>query len=221
MSATHATEVALCPPFVYLTVVGGLISGSNIALGAQNVSSEKPGAFTGEIAAPMLADVGCKYVIVGHSERRTLYGETNQLVARKVQAARLSGLTPIICVGETLPDRESNRTEDVVGEQIDGILAEAGLVAVTESVIAYEPVWAIGTGRTASPDQANAVHAFIRARVSRHSKAAGMGLRIIYGGSVKGANAAALFAMPEIDGGLIGGASLNGEEFLQIYQAAG
>lgn len=214
-------EVAICPPFVYLSEVASLLAGSDIALGAQNVSQHGNGAYTGEISTSMLVDVGCKYVILGHSERRALYGETDTLVAEKVIAINAAGLKPILCVGELLEERESGKTEDVVARQLDVLLNSAeGLTALQNAVIAYEPVWAIGTGMTASPEQAQDVHAFIRQRISEKDAALAQKIRILYGGSVKGNNAPELFAKADIDGGLIGGASLQVEEFLAICQAA-
>ncbi|ALP52788.1 triosephosphate isomerase [Candidatus Tenderia electrophaga] len=216
-----SADVAICPPFVYLTQVGGLLDGSDIALGGQNVSQHESGAYTGEVAPAMLADVGCEYVILGHSERRSYYGEDDALVADKVVAAHAAGLKPILCVGETLDQREADRTEAVVASQLDALLNSAeGLAALKTGVIAYEPVWAIGTGKTASPQQAQDMHAFIRQRVAAKDAELGAKIRILYGGSVKGNNAAELFAMADIDGGLIGGASLQVDEFLTICQAA-
>jgi triosephosphate isomerase len=214
-------EVAVCPPFVYLESVARLLEGSGAALGAQNVSHEDPGAFTGEIAAPMLRDLGCKYVIVGHSERRALYGEGDGRVADKYARALKEGLVPILCVGELLEERDADQTEAVVARQLDAVLARVGVAGLGAGVVAYEPVWAIGTGRTATPEQAQAVHAFIRGRIAGHDPAIAGGLQILYGGSVKGANAAGLFAMADIDGGLIGGASLAADDFLAICRAAG
>jgi triosephosphate isomerase len=214
-------QVAICPPFVYLESVGRLLEGSSIALGAQNVSHEDPGAFTGEIAAPMLRDLGCRYVIVGHSERRALYGETDQRVAEKYARALREGLTPILCVGELLEERDAGRTEAVVARQLDAVLDRVGVADLGQGVVAYEPVWAIGTGRTATPEQAQDVHAFIRGRVAGRDASIAERVQILYGGSVKGANAAGLFAMPDIDGGLIGGASLVAEDFLAICRAGG
>ena len=214
-------EVAICPPFVYLETVGSLLRGSAIALGAQNVSEQDPGAFTGEVAAPMLREVGCKYVIVGHSERRSLYGEGDALVADKFARALGDGLVPILCVGELLEERDAGRTEAVVARQLDAVVDRVGVAELGRGVVAYEPVWAIGTGRTATPDQAQDVHAYIRGRVAGHDAGVAERLQILYGGSVKGANAAGLFGMPDIDGGLIGGASLVAPEFLTICRAAG
>ncbi len=215
-----AAEVVICPPFVYLSEVASLLSGSNIALGAQNVSQRGNGAYTGEISTSMLLDVGCKYVILGHSERRALYGETDSLVAEKVIAINAAGLKPILCVGELLEERESEKTEAVVARQLDVLLSSVeGLAALQNTVIAYEPVWAIGTGMTATPEQAQDVHAFIRQRVAASDAALAQKIRILYGGSVKGNNAPELFAKADIDGGLIGGASLQVEEFLAICRA--
>ncbi len=216
-----AVRVAVCPPFVFLPLAESVLAGSAVAWGAQNVSHRGEGAFTGEISARMLLDYGCTYAIVGHSERRTLYGEDDRLVAEKFAAARGAGLTPILCVGEHLSEREAGETERVVARQMDAVLDLEGVQALHGAVVAYEPVWAIGTGRTATPEQAQEVHAFIRGRVGRLSGDVAEALPILYGGSVKGSNAASLFAMPDIDGGLIGGASLDAQEFLTICRAAG
>ena len=215
-------EVVICPPHVYLADVARLVSATSIALGAQNLSAEAgEGAYTGEVSGAMLKDVGSRYVIVGHSERRALYGESDAVVAKKFFAARAAALVPILCVGELLEERESDRTETVIGRQLDAVLNHPGaLAALAEAVIAYEPVWAIGTGRTATPAQAQDVHAFIRARIAAHDPALAERMRIVYGGSVKANNAAELFAMGDIDGGLIGGASLDGGQFLTICRAA-
>ena len=215
-------EVALCPPHVLLDVVGTeLLAGASarVALGAQDVSEHACGAYTGEVAATMLAEAGCRYVIVGHSERRTLHRESDALIARKFAASQAAGLTPILCVGEQLAEREAGATETVVARQLDAVLDGVGVVGFTSAVVAYEPVWAIGTGKTASPDQAQAVHAFIRARVAAHDATLAAAVRILYGGSVKAANAAELMVQPDIDGGLIGGASLDAGEFLTICRA--
>ena len=212
-------DVAVCPPFVYLDEAAAALQGSSIRLGAQDVCAEAEGAYTGEVSARMLLEMGCHYAIVGHSERRSLYGEDDALVARKFVATRAAGLVPILCVGETLEERESGVTEDVIARQLDAVVAAAGADAVARSVVAYEPVWAIGTGLTASPEQAQAVHAFMRARLGE-STAAADDCCMLYGGSVKPDNAAELFAMPDIDGGLIGGASLDAEAFLAICRAA-
>lgn len=214
-------EVAVCPPYVFLPQVQTQLKGSKIAWGAQNLSQEKSGAFTGEISAEMLVEAGCTCVIVGHSERRALYGESDALVAKKYSAALAAGLTPILCVGELLEERESGATEAVVARQLDAVLSTSGAASLARAVIAYEPVWAIGTGHTASPQQAQDVHAFIRARVRSHDAKVADGVRILYGGSVKGSNATEIFKMADVDGGLIGGASLKADEFLAICQAAG
>ena len=201
-------ECAVCAPFPYLEHVSRRLAGSPIAWGAQNVSEHSAGAYTGEVAASMLLEFGCRYVIVGHSERRQLYGESDAQVAAKFAVASSAGLTPILCVGETLAEREAGKTEQVVARQLDAI------ESFEKAVLAYEPVWAIGTGRTASPEQVQQVHAFLRKRVPG-------GTRIIYGGSVKAQNAAELFGMPDVDGGLVGGASLAAQEFVAIVRAAG
>jgi triosephosphate isomerase len=214
-------EAAVCVPFPYLAQAQQALTGSAVSWGAQNLSEFAKGAYTGEVAGGMLRDFGCRYAIVGHSERRTLYGEDNELVARKAKAALDAGLVPIICVGETLAQREAGVTERVVGEQMDAVVGVLGAEGLARSVVAYEPVWAIGTGRTATPEQAQAVHAFIRERVKQLDPTVGANLLILYGGSVKANNAASLFAMGDIDGGLIGGASLVAAEFLAICGAAG
>ncbi|SEP82131.1 triosephosphate isomerase (TIM) [Ectothiorhodospira magna] len=213
-------DVAICPPFVYLDQVAKLCHGGSIALGAQDVSDQDRGAYTGEVAADMLREMGCTYVIVGHSERRTLYGEDDTFTARKFAAARQHGLIPILCVGEQFWEREEGITESVVARQLDAVLALEGIEALAEAVIAYEPVWAIGTGKTATPQQAQAVHAFIRTRLEHQNPAVAQKIRIVYGGSVKADNAAELFTQPDIDGGLIGGASLKASDFLAICKAA-
>lgn len=212
--------VVVCPPFVYLTQVKALISGTTIVLGAQDVSDQDSGAYTGEIAGPMLKEQGCEYVIVGHSERRALYAESDEFTACKFAAARRHGLKPILCVGESLQERESGSTEAVVARQLDAVIALEGVQALAQAVVAYEPVWAIGTGMTATPAQAQEVHAFIRQRVAAQDKGIAQGLQILYGGSVNSANAQELFAMQDIDGGLIGGASLKADDFLAICRAA-
>jgi triosephosphate isomerase (TIM) len=212
--------VAICVPFPYLSQVADLLHGSVVALGAQNVSEHASGAFTGEVSARMLGEFGCRYVIVGHSERRALYGDTDQQVAAKFRAAGEAGLTPILCVGEQLEERERGATADVVLRQLDAVLALSGASGLSKAVLAYEPVWAIGTGRTATPAQAAEVHALLRARVAKSDAKVAADLVILYGGSVKGSNAGELFAMPDIDGGLIGGASLKADEFISICEAA-
>jgi len=213
-------SLLVCPPFPYLASVVAQADGSAVKVGAQNVSEHEKGAFTGEVAPGMLSDLGCDYVIVGHSERRALYGETSAQVAGKFQAAQAAGVTPILCVGETLEEREAGTTEQVIDEQLDAVLNTAGVNAFAAAVIAYEPVWAIGTGMTATPEQAQDVHAHIRARLVEQSVEIAASVQILYGGSMKGENAAGLLTKPDIDGGLIGGASLKAEDFLAIAEAA-
>jgi len=210
----------VCPPFPYLASVASQLQGSAVELGAQNVSEHQAGAYTGEVASRMLRDVGCRYVIVGHSERRALYGESSAQVAEKMAAALGAGLVPILCVGEMLEEREAGSTEEVVGEQLGAALERSGIAAFKGSVIAYEPVWAIGTGKTATPEQAQDVHRYIRSVLAEQDASVAETVQILYGGSVKGDNAAGLFAMPDIDGGLIGGASLKAADFLAIARAA-
>lgn len=219
LGASTRLEVVICPPAVLIAQVASLTSGAPLRLGGQNVSEHIEGAYTGEIAASMLADAGCTYCIVGHSERRSYYGETSDIVAAKFRAAQAGGLTPILCVGETLQEREAGRMESVVAGQIDAVIDAAGIDGLGAAVLAYEPVWAIGTGRTASPEQAQEAHRFIRERVASSDRGISEGLRVLYGGSVKPENAAGLFAQPDIDGGLIGGASLQAEQFLAICVA--
>jgi triosephosphate isomerase len=220
LSGEENVEVAVCPPFVYLADVVRAVKDTSIAVGAQNVCAEPMGAFTGEVAAAMLRDIGCRYVIVGHSERRQIYREDDSLVARKFLAVQQQKLMPILCVGETLEERERAETEQVVARQLDAVLAVAGIAALAQAVVAYEPVWAIGTGKNATPDQAQGVHAFIRGRLARQDAKIAGAIRVLYGGSVKSANAGELFAMPDVDGGLVGGASLKGEEFMRICAEA-
>ena len=219
-SGEGAVDCIVCPPFVYLHEVGRLLRDGPVGLGAQDVCAEALGAYTGEVAGSMLRDVGCRYVLVGHSERRALYGEDDRLVARKFVAAQAAGLTPILCVGESLAEREAGRTHEVIARQLDAVFAIVDPAALSRSLVAYEPVWAIGTGRNASPDQAQDVHAFIRARIAARDANIAAALPVLYGGSVKAGNAAELFAMPDVDGGLIGGASLKADEFLAICRAA-
>ncbi len=214
------TEVMVCPPYVYLQEVGRLLKDTDVSLGAQSVCAESQGAFTGEVSAAMLKDVGCHYVLVGHSERRQIYGESDALVARKFVAVQSQGLVPVLCVGETLEEREGERTTEVVARQIEAVLSVTGVGALARAVVAYEPVWAIGTGRNASPEQAQEVHAMIRAKVAALDGTIANSVRILYGGSVKASNARDLFAMPDIDGGLVGGASLKADEFARICAAA-
>ena len=216
-----AVDVLVCPPSVYLESAHRHLAASAIALGAQNVSDQpKQGAFTGEIDASMLRDVGCGYVLVGHSERRTLYGEDDACVARKFVAAQAGGLIPVLCIGETLAEREGGQTEVVLKRQLDTVLAAAGIDAFRNTVIAYEPVWAIGTGRTASVEQAQAAHAFIRGVLRSNDATIAGSTRLLYGGSVKADNAASLFSCEDVDGGLIGGASLKAQDFLAICASA-
>ena len=221
VQAGSGAEAAVCPPFILIPLVAEKLAGSAVVWGGQDLSAHKSGAYTGEVSGPMLKDYGCTYVIVGHSERRTLYGEDDALVAEKYAAAQTAGLMPILCVGETLQEREAKRTESVVARQLDAILDKHGIAGFKNAVIAYEPVWAIGTGKTATPQQAQDVHRFIRGRLAARDKAVADNVRILYGGSMKGGNAAELLAQPDIDGGLIGGASLQAEEFLTICRAAG
>ena len=219
-SAVNVAEMAVCAPFVYLRDVQEQLEDSPIAWGGQDVSSELSGAFTGEIATSMLLDFGCRYVIVGHSERRAYHGESDKDVANKFAAARAAGLIPILCVGETLEERQQGITESVVARQLDAVIGRVGGAALADGVIAYEPVWAIGTGMTATPEQAEEVHAYIRGRVADQDAGVASGLRILYGGSMKPSNAAELLSQPDIDGGLIGGAALKAEDFLGICTAA-
>lgn len=216
-----SAEVAVCPPFVYLVDAAAAVEGTNIRLGAQNVAVEEGGAYTGEVAGAMLRDVGCHYVIVGHSERRSLYGETDELVAAKYGAAQRDGLVPILCVGETLEEREDGVTDQVVERQLRAVLGQAGIGSFSSAVVAYEPVWAIGTGRTATPEQAQEVHALIRGILVADDDTIGNSVRILYGGSVKPSNAEDLFSMPDVDGGLVGGASLEAEGFAEVCRAGG
>jgi len=209
-------DVAVFPPYVYLQQVIKALADTTVGVGAQNVSEQRQGAYTGEISADMLKDIGCHYVIVGHSERRTLYGESDQQVADKFIAAQSVGLVPILCVGETLAQREQGETLAVIARQLDAVTAVAGIEAVCKAVIAYEPVWAIGTGKTASADQAQEVHQAIRQRLGAVAEST----RLLYGGSVKAASAAELFAQPDIDGALVGGASLDSAEFGEICKLA-
>jgi triosephosphate isomerase len=220
LSRLPGVECAVCVPFPYLSETSARLAGSTLGLGAQTVSEFASGAYTGEVSAAMLADFGCRFVLVGHSERRGLFGETDVQVAAKFAAATKAGITPVLCVGETLEEREGGRTEQVVARQLDAVLKVSGAAALGGAVLAYEPVWAIGTGRTASPQQAQEVHAFLRGRVAGEDAGVASKLRILYGGSVKRGNAAEIFAMKDVDGGLIGGASLVPEDFLAICNAA-
>ena len=213
-------EVLLCPPFVYLSQVLGVIGDAPVSVGAQNLSHEASGAFTGEVSGAMLLDCGASHVLVGHSERRALFGEDDTIVAAKYRAAQAAGLVPVLCVGETLAEREAGETEAVVARQLLAVIDACGVASLSRAVLAYEPVWAIGTGRTASPDQAQDVHAFLRGKIASHDARIADSLRILYGGSVKADNASTLFSRPDVDGGLVGGASLKAEEFLNICRAA-
>jgi len=219
MAALPEVDCAVCVPFPYLAQAQQQLAGSVVKWGAQNVHQLDKGAYTGEVSAAMLAEFGCGYVIVGHSERRSYYGESSKLVAEKFLAAQQAGITPILCVGETLEQRESGITEQVVAEQLGALLERGGVEVLRNAVVAYEPVWAIGTGKTATAEQAQAVHDFIRKRIASQDVQIASALCILYGGSVKANNAAELFAMPDIDGGLIGGASLVADEFLAICRA--
>ena len=213
-------DIAVFPPYVYLADAVRMLEEGRIAVGAQDVCAESGGPFTGQVCAAMLKDVGCSHVIVGHSERRRWYHEDDALVARKFAAALQAGLTPVLCVGETLQEREAQQTEAVIGRQLDAVIVTHGVAGFERAILAYEPVWAIGTGRTASPEQAQAVHAFLRGRINAQDAKMARHLRILYGGSVKAGNAADLFAMPDVDGGLVGGASLSADEFQKICAAA-
>jgi triosephosphate isomerase len=224
--AERRAEVVMCPPFVYLAELAMSLERAGVGLGAQDVCAETgQGAFTGEVAAPMLREVGCTHVIIGHSERRALYAETDELVGRKTLTALSAGLTPIVCVGELLEERDAGRTHEVVGRQLEAVLRAlqadpVGLAGLERCILAYEPVWAIGTGRTATPEQAQDVHAFIRGLIQSRDARIGGSVRVLYGGSVKPGNARELFRMPDVDGGLIGGASLKAEDFVAIVAAA-
>src|SRR5687768_2176642 len=213
-------DVAVFVPYPYLSQSQSILQKTRVSWGAQNVSQHDKGAYTGEVSAGMLMDFGCRYVIIGHSERRALYGEDSHTVALKFKAAQAAGLIPVLCIGETLDQREAAITEQIVAEQLDAVIELAGISALADSVLAYEPVWAIGTGKTATPEQAQDVHGFIRNRVAASNPEVAAELQVLYGGSVKASNAAELFAMPDIDGGLIGGASLIADEFIAICHAA-
>lgn len=211
-----ATEVGVCPPAVYITQAAELLQGSTVAVGSQDVSAHAAGAFTGELEAGMLKDVGCRYAIIGHSERRQYHGESDAQVAEKFQAALAVGLVPVLCIGETLEQRESEATLDVIATQMQAVINQVGVDAFTNAVVAYEPVWAIGTGKTATPEQAQEVHQFIRTQLGE----SGANVQILYGGSVKADNAETLFAKQDIDGALVGGASLVAKDFIAICNAA-
>ena len=213
------SQVAVCPPAVYLQQTEALLAGSRVELGAQDVSPHASGAYTGEVALPMLQDFGCRYVLVGHSERRAYYGETDDVVAEKFAAVSATDMTPVLCVGETDEQRQQGQTEAVVLGQLQAVIDAVGIDALAKAVVAYEPVWAIGTGNTASPEQAQQVHGLIRDYIAQQNAELATQLPLLYGGSVNAGNAAELFAMPDIDGGLVGGASLKSEEFIAICQA--
>lgn len=215
-----SADTAIFPPALYISQLTESLKDSNIAFGVQNAHFEQSGAFTGELSLSMVREFDCQYVLIGHSERREIFGETDELVATKVEATLAAGLIPMLCVGESLEERESGVTEKVVKTQIDAVLAKVGIAAFEKIVIAYEPVWAIGTGKTASPEQAQDVHAFIRQLLAAEDAEVAAKIRILYGGSVKAASAEALFGQPDIDGGLVGGASLIADEFVAICNAA-
>jgi triosephosphate isomerase len=219
LSASITSDIVIFPSFVYIPLAQTLLKNTTLSFGAQNLYLGASGAFTGEISGPMLRDYGCEYVLVGHSERRQIFHESLELVAAKFNAALEANLKPVLCVGETLSERENNTTEEVLSRQLESVFAASSVEAFQSAVIAYEPVWAIGTGLTATPEQAQAAHAFIRQLVARHDVNLANSLRILYGGSVKADNATGLFAMPDIDGALVGGASLDAKSFLAICQA--
>jgi triosephosphate isomerase len=222
-----AVDVAIFPPAVYLHQVQMALQSSGLLWGTQNLSQFRQGAYTGEISAAMLKDFGCKYVLIGHSERRCLYAELDldqlvldHIVADKIDMALTEGVTPIICIGESPEEHAKGQTEEVIARLMDIVINQSGVKALAQTVLAYEPVWAIGTGKSATPEWAQEVHSFMRERVAKHDRATAESLQILYGGSVKGDNAAPLFSMPDIDGGLVGGASLDADEFVKICQAA-
>jgi triosephosphate isomerase len=214
-------DVAVCPSFVYLAAAAAALDGTGIDLGGQSICADDEGAFTGEISGAMLKEIGCRFAIVGHSERRALYGEDNAAVCAKFQAAKRNDLDPILCVGERLEEREGGITEDIIRAQLGAVLHAVGADGLDGAVIAYEPVWAIGTGRTATPEQAQEVHAFIRGMIAQENATIADSIRILYGGSVKSSNAGDLFSMPDVDGGLVGGAALDAAGFADICRAAG
>lgn len=216
----ESVDIGVCPTHLHMALAAETLTSDRIKLGAQDAFAEPEGAFTGEVSASMLAEYGVTYVIVGHSERRTLFAETNEQVAAKFLAVQQNGLVPVLCVGETLQQRQQGATDSVVLEQLDAVIAAAGIAAMGTAVLAYEPIWAIGTGETASPEQAQSVHRMLRKHLAAQSDPIAAATRIIYGGSVKGANAKDLFEQADIDGGLIGGASLQAEEFISICKSA-
>jgi triosephosphate isomerase len=211
--------IAVCVPYVYLSDIQNAIENTPLVLGAQNVADQEAGAYTGEISASMLNECGCTYALVGHSERRSYYGDTNESVATRFCQAQKQGIVPVLCIGETLEERESDKTFAVIDKQLNAVIDMAGIDSLTNSVIAYEPVWAIGTGKTATDDQAQEVHKYIREQIAAKNQNVADNIQILYGGSVKPDNAKAIFAMPDIDGGLIGGASLDATSFLTIYKS--
>lgn len=220
ITTNDVAEMVVFPPAVFLELTERMLGGSPIEWGAQNVAAEDSGAYTGEVAATMLTEFGCRYVLIGHSERRALYHETNTLLAKKVARASEAGLRPVLCLGETLDERNKSLTQDIICHQLKVIIEHFGGVEILRNaVLAYEPIWAIGTGLTASPEQVQEVHAMLRQQVAEYDPGIAQQLRILYGGSVKAANAGALFSMPDVDGGLVGGASLDAQEFLQIYHS--
>lgn len=216
---TNSAAIAVCAPYVYLSKVADIVKNTRLALGAQNVADKSAGAYTGEVSAAMLKEVGCQYAIVGHSERRSYYGDTNESVAARFVQALEQNITPILCVGETLEQREQDKTFAVIDEQLDAVISLAGIASFKDAVIAYEPVWAIGTGKTATDEQAQEVHKYIRNYIAAKDQAIADKIQILYGGSAKPDNAKGLFAMPDIDGGLIGGASLDADSFLKVYHS--
>jgi triosephosphate isomerase len=218
LGSDHA-DIAVCVPYVYLPYVAEVVKDTALALGSQNVADQSAGAYTGEISASMLKEVGVTYALVGHSERRSYYGDTDASVAARFKQAQEQGITPVLCVGETLEEREQDKTFDVINEQLDAVIELVGIAAFDSAVIAYEPVWAIGTGKTASDEQAQEVHYYIRQYIAAKDQAIADKIQILYGGSAKPDNAKGLFAMPDIDGGLIGGASLDAESFLKIFNS--
>jgi len=220
VAAFSKINIAVFPSFVFLDQVSNELKGSNVDFGAQNLCEYEKGAYTGEVSGFMLKDFECDYVLIGHSERRHVFGESNEVTATKFMLAQANGLIPVLCVGETQQEREANQTDKVVFEQIEAIIAKAGIDALKNSIIAYEPVWAIGTGLTATPEQAQEVHAYIREMITKQDADLAENLIIVYGGSVKGSNAAEIFAKPDVDGGLIGGASLKPDDFATICEAA-
>ncbi len=212
-------DIAVCPPFVYLSEIDKLLQGSHLKFGAQNIADQESGAYTGEVSASMLKEINCTYALVGHSERRSYYGDTNETVAARFNQALSQDVCPILCVGETLEQREQDKTFQVIDEQLNAVIDLVGIESFAKAVIAYEPVWAIGTGKTASDEQAQEVHQYIRQQIAKRDQSIADNMQILYGGSVKPDNAKALFAMADIDGGLIGGASLDAESFLGIYNS--